>query len=102
MDPATSENNPAHAPQPAALIVRNLFALLTALLFLLSFFLHSHHLLIRGVAYCFGAFAYLAELIELTKAFRVRRRFHDIFMAVCFGGLYLLLAASYLMDHYAQ
>ena len=80
--------------------VRNTFALLTALCFIASFFLHEHHLLIRGIGYCLGAFAYFAELLELTEGFNRKKHLDDLFMAVCFGGLYVFMAVSYIMEHY--
>jgi hypothetical protein len=81
--------------------IRNVFASLTAVCLIVSFFLHGHHLLIRGIGYCFGAVAYFSELLEITEGFQQKRYLDDLFMAVCFGMLYIMLAVSYILEHAA-
>ena len=82
--------------------VRNVFALLTAICFITSFFVHRYEYLIRGAGYSLGVFAYFAELLELTEGFNRKKHLDDLFMAICFGALYILLAASYLIEHYGR
>ena len=82
--------------------LRNIFAGLTAICFIASFFLHERQLLIRGIGYCFGVFAYFSELLELTEGFNRKKHLDDLFMAICFGGLYIFMAISYIMEHYGQ
>ena len=83
-------------------IVRNVFALLTAICFIASFLLHERQLLVRGIGYCFGFVAYFAEVLELTEGFNRKKHLDDLFMAICFGGLYVFMAISYIMEHYGQ
>lgn len=82
--------------------LRNIFAGLTAICFIASFFLHSNQLLVRGIGYCLGVFAYFSELLELTGGFNRKKHLDDLFMAICFGGLYIFMAISYIMEHYGQ
>ncbi|MBQ6372350.1 MAG: hypothetical protein IJJ22_04440 [Oscillospiraceae bacterium] len=83
-------------------MLRNIFAVLTAVCFIASFFLHNNQLLVRGIGYCLGVFAYFSELLELTEGFNRKKHMDDLFMAVCFGGLYIFMAISYIMEHYGQ
>ena len=82
--------------------IRNIFVLLTAICFIASFFLHAHHLLIRGIGYCLGAVAYFSELLEMSEGFNQKKYLDDLFMAICFGILYIFLAVSYILEHVAQ
>ena len=82
--------------------IRNVFVTLTAICFITSFFLHEQHLLLRGIGYCFGAVAYFAELLEMTEVFHRKKYMDDLFMAVCFGVLYLALAVSDGLEHIAH
>ena len=82
--------------------VRNIFALLTAICFITSFFLQEGQFLVRGIGYSLGVFAYFAELLELTEGFNTKKHIDDLFMAICFGGMYILLAVSYIMEHYGH
>ena len=81
--------------------IRNIFVILTAACFVSSFFLHEQHLLLRGIGYCFGAIAYFAELLEMTEVFHRKKYIDDLFMAICFGVLYIFLAVSYILEHLA-
>ena len=99
-EPGTDQK-PGHHPDVFRTL-RNIFALITAALFIASFFLHGHHMLIRGIGYCTGVLAYFAEVMELTEGFNRKKHVDDLFMALCFGILYILLAVSYIMEHYNQ
>ena len=81
-------------------VVRNIFALLTAISFITSFFMPEAKFLLRGIGYFLGVFAYFAELLELTEGFNSKRHMDDLFMALCFVGLYILLAISYITEHF--
>ena len=95
--PETEEKHPA---RKAFNMIRNVFVLLTAICFIASFFLHEHHLLIRGIGYCMGFGAYFAELLELTEGFNRKKHLDDLFMAICFGALYVVLAITYILEHF--
>ena len=82
--------------------VRNIFALLTAICFITSFFMQKDQFLVRGIGYSLGVFAYFAELLEITEGFNRKKHLDDLFMALCFGGLYILLAISYIMEHFGR
>lgn len=79
--------------------LRNISVLIALLLFLSSLlpvtFPHLH----RGVAYMFGAGAYFFEILLVTDAFRKKLPAAEMFMAYCFGPLYILLGLSYLFGH---
>ena len=83
-------------------IIRNVFALLTAICFIASFIIFERQMLVRGIGYCFGFVAYFAEVLELTEGFNRKKHLDDLFMAVCFGGLYIFMAVSYILEHYVQ
>ena len=50
-------------------------------------------------AYFLGAGAYFGEFMLLTDCFTERVPHQEMFMAYCFGPLYLLLGMSYLLGH---
>ena len=76
---------------------RNIAALLAAALFLVSLFhLPVSHLL-KGVAYFLGAGAYFSEILLLTDCFATKVPHQEMFMAYCFGPMYILLGLSYLL-----
>ncbi|MGM9618491.1 MAG: hypothetical protein ACI3W8_01440 [Oscillospiraceae bacterium] len=81
------------------LMLRNIAAGAAVLLFLLSFILpvSVHHL--KAVAYFCGAAAYLFEIAILTDCFTTRVSPNEMFMAYCFGPMYVLLGISYLTGH---
>ena len=54
---------------------------------------------LKAIAYFFGAAAYFSEFILLTDCFTKRVPHQEMFMAYCFGPLYILLGLSYLMGH---
>lgn len=80
------------------LVARNLAAGAAAALFLASFALADIHKLLRAIAYFCGAGAYVAEILILTDGFRRKVPQKELFMAYCFGPLYILLGLSYLLE----
>ena len=54
--------------------------------------------LLRAIAYFCGAGAYVAEILILTDGFRRKVPQKELFMAYCFGPLYILLGLSYLLE----
>ena len=79
-------------------VARNLAAGAAAALFLASFALADIHKLLRAIAYFCGAGAYVAEILILTDGFRRKVPQKELFMAYCFGPLYILLGLSYLLE----
>ncbi|MBQ5951506.1 MAG: hypothetical protein IJL66_05140 [Lachnospiraceae bacterium] len=75
--------------------LRNLSVLAAFILFFISLFM-PHHNLLKGAAYIFGCGAYVFEILLITDAFHKRVPSDEMFMAYCFGPMYLLLAISYL------
>ncbi len=82
----------------AMFLLRNIFVLAAAVLFLLSFFLPNILGTLRGIAYFCGAVAYLFECMALTDCFRTKVEPHEMFMVYCFGPLYLLMGLGYLLQ----
>lgn len=81
------------------LLFRNIAVAAAVVLFLVSLFhLPLSHLL-KGVAYFLGAAAYFSEFILLTDCFTKRVPHQEMFMAYCFGPMYILLGLSYLLGH---
>ena len=92
----TEDQSPEEARREhVMLVVRNLAA---AVLFLASFALADIHKLLRAAAYFLGAGAYFAEILVLTDGFRRKVPQKELFMAYCFGPLYILLGLSYLLE----
>jgi len=78
--------------------VKTVFVIVTTLIFaylLLSPAVEHTHLL-RGVAYFFGAGAYISELCILTEGFKKHQSFHDMLMPYAFGIMYLAIGIDYL------
>ena len=80
------------------LVARNLAAGAAAALFLAWFEPADIHKLLRAIAYFCGAGAYVAEILILTDGFRRKVPQKELFMAYCFGPLYILLGLSYLLE----
>ena len=78
--------------------LRNVCVAISTALFLLSFFLHEWHGLLRGIAYFAGAGAYLSEIGILTDGFHRTVPHRELFMAYCFGPLYVLMGLAYLLE----
>ena len=81
------------------LYLRNLAAAIAGALFFLSLLPMDAAAFLKGVAYFFGAAAYLSEILLLTDCFSNRVPHSEMFMAYCFGQIYLLLGVSYLVGH---
>ena len=52
---------------------------------------------LKGIAYFFGAAAYFCEIVLLTDCFTAKVPHKELFMAYCFGPMYILLGLSYLL-----
>lgn len=81
------------------LLLRNIAVGFAVLLFVLSMLPVSFSHILKAIAYFLGATAYFAEFILLTDSFTKRVPHQEMFMAYCFGPLYILLGLSYLMGH---
>ena len=81
----------------AFLYLRNLAAGAAAILFLASILHAAHASMLKAIAYFLGALAYFGEILILTDCFRRRVPHRELFMAYCFGPLYILLGVSYLL-----
>ena len=90
------EQSPEEARREHILLIARNFA--AAVLFLASFALADIHKLLRAAAYFLGAGAYFAEILVLTDGFRQKVPRKELFMAYCFGPLYILLGLSYLLE----
>jgi hypothetical protein len=73
--------------------------LLAAVLFLISLFHVPGKYVLKAIAYFLGAAAYFSEILLLTDCFRTKVPHQEMFMAYCFGPMYLLLGLSYLLGH---
>ena len=91
----TENQSPEEARREHVMLVARNVA---AALFLASFALADIHKLLRAAAYFLGAGAYFAEILVLTDGFRQRVPQKELFMAYCFGPLYILLGLSYLLE----
>ena len=81
------------------LLFRNIAVASAVVLFVLSLFHLSVSHTLKGIAYFLGAAAYFSEFILLTDCFTKRVPHQEMFMAYCFGPLYILLGISYLIGH---
>ena len=78
--------------------IRNITVLAAVILFVLSLFLHGASHGLRGCGYILGAVAYVAELFMMTDCFSKKVRHKELFMAYCFGPLYILLGLAYFLE----
>lgn len=83
----------------AVLLFRNIAVGLAVVLFLISLWHLPFRYTLKGIAYFLGAAAYFSEFVLLTDCFTERVPHQEMFMAYCFGPLYILLGLSYLMGH---
>lgn len=79
------------------LLARNTAVAAAAALFLISLFHIPERYLLKAIAYFFGAGAYFCEILLLTDCFTQKVPHREMFMAYCFGPMYILLGISYLM-----
>lgn len=83
-----------------ALLIRNIAVGAAVVLFLASLIFHGPmRYTIKAIAYFLGAAAYCAEFVILTDCFTTRVPHREMFMAYCFGPMYILLGLSYLLEH---
>ena len=82
-----------------ALLIRNLAVGAAVLLFLLSLCPFTFRYTLKAIAYFLGAAAYCAEFVILTDCFTEQVPHREMFMAYCFGPMYILLGLSYLLGH---
>ena len=81
------------------LLLRNIAVGVAVVLFLVSLFHVPFRHTLKAVAYFLGAGAYCAEILILTDCFSSRVPHREMFMAYCFGPMYILLGLSYLLGH---
>ena len=81
------------------LMLRNLTVIVAVVLFALSLFFSDFSHPLKGIGYFLGAMAYFYEIILLTDCFTERIPHREMFMAYCFGPMYILLGLSYLLGH---
>jgi len=81
------------------LLIRNIAVGCAVVLFFVSLFDLSFSHTLKAVAYFLGAAAYCGEIVILTDCFSTRVPHREMFMAYCFGPMYILLGLSYLLGH---
>ena len=79
------------------LLLRNGAVLCAAALFVASILRAPGANLLKAIACFLGALAYFCEILILTDCFHQKVPHREMFMAYCFGPLYLLLGISYLL-----
>ncbi len=83
------------------LLVRNIICIIAAVFFIFAvFFQHAWgnvHIIMRSIAYLFGAIAYYFEVLILTERFTVKPGARIMLMPVLFSILYIFLCISHLM-----
>lgn len=81
------------------LLIRNIFVVLTAILFITSFFVEGSIMhLLRANGYILGAFAYFAEILMLTEGFSKKLAYEEMFMAYWFCPIYIMMAIAYILE----
>ena len=81
------------------LLIRNLAVAAAVVLFFVSLFHIPFQHTLKAIAYFLGAAAYCSEILLLTDCFSSRVPHQEMFMAYCFGPMYILLGLSYLLGH---
>ena len=81
------------------LLLRNMAVAMAVALFAISLFHVPGSSIYKGIAYFLGSFAYFGEILILTDCFTTRVPHAEMFMAYCFGPMYILLGISYFMGH---
>ena len=79
------------------LFLRNVFAVIASILFLISIFSGHVSGVLKFAAYSCGMMAYICEYLHLTKDFHEKIPHDELFMVYCFAPLYLLMGISYLL-----
>lgn len=80
---------------PRTLFLRNLLAVVAAVLFMLSLLSDNNHMTLKSIAYIVGALAYFGEILMLTDCFRHKPSGRELFMPYLFGAMYVVLGISY-------
>ena len=80
-------------------VLRNIAVGAALVLFIASLLHAPMEALLKGIAYFFGAAAYFCEIVLLTDCFTAKVPHKELFMAYCFGPMYILLGLSYLLGH---
>ena len=93
--PAAEQGKSLSELNPRTLFLRNLLAVVAALLFLMSLLSDNNHLVFKAVAYIVGALAYFGEILMLTDCFRHKPSGSELFMPYLFGAMYVILGISY-------
>lgn len=93
---------PSASPEDSKLLlIRNIMCIIAASLFIFAVFSQyawDHvHIILRSIAYLFGAIAYYFELLVLTDRFTVKPGVRIMLMPVLFSILYIFLCISHLM-----
>ena len=78
--------------------VRNVAVTVAVVLFISSLFMEEYSHTLKAVAYFFGSAAYFSEIFMMTDLFSKKMPAREMFMAYCFGPLYILLGISYLLE----
>lgn len=81
------------------LMLRNVTVVVAVILFVLSLIIPEYSHPLKGIGYFLGAMAYFYEIILLTDCFTERIPHREMFMAYCFGPMYILLGLSYVLGH---
>jgi len=81
------------------LLLRNIAVGTAVILFFISMFHVPFRYVMKAIAYFLGAVAYCSEIVLLTDCFTKRVPHQEMFMAYCFGPMYLMLGLSYLLSH---
>lgn len=76
------------------LIIRNIAVAFAMIFFIITLFNFTGADVLKAVAYLMGAIAYLCEILILTDCFHTKIPHHEMFMAYCFGPMYILLGIS--------
>ena len=97
------EEDIAHSHHPKLehwiLLGRNITVGLAVLLFVVSLFHLPFKGALKAAAYFLGAAAYFSEILLMTDCFSEKVPHQEMFMAYCFGPMYILLGLSYLLGH---
>ncbi len=81
------------------LLTRNIAVAIAMVFFTVSLFSVPCTHYLKAVAYFLGAIAYFQEIMLLTDCFSKQVPHQEMFMAYCFGPMYVLLGLSYLFGH---
>ncbi len=83
--------------EKTALLIRNIAVLASFIIFIVSVFCPPYNNIIKAIAYFAGTVAYFCEIMLLTDCFSKKVAPSEMFMAYCFGPLYLIMGLSYLI-----